>query len=267
MLVQDAKNLVIERGGVLNCLGPKLGARFAYDADLRPLFPLIKGNLANAHLYDRPERVQFLLDGILCTLYAQEVVAAPFLERDQVLRFIHRLTATLNDLYTRRHSLGRNHRKTTMLPVYDIYRLLPGTNCTACGQPSCLAFAAALSRGRSYPDRCPGFRQPIAHHAVYPVYDQNGNLASTLEVELAADADELNRQALPTREHPVVALLTAREKEVLRLLAKGASNPEIAAVLAISPHTVKTHVGHLFDKLGVNDRTQAAVWAHTHHYL
>lgn len=266
MLVQDAQNLVIERAGILNCIGPKLGARFDYATDLRPLFPLIKANLAKAELYDRPERVQFLLDGVHCTLYAREVVAAPFLEPAAVPRFIDRLTATLNGLYCRRHSLGRSDCKTTMLPVYEIYRLLPGTNCTACGQPSCLAFAAALSRGRSYPDRCPGFRQPIAHHAVYPVHDRHGNLISTLEMELAAEAPESRPPQTPD-DRPPATFLTKREVEVLRLLAQGASNPEIAALLAISPHTVKSHVNHLFDKLGVHDRTQAAVWAHTHQYL
>jgi PAS domain S-box-containing protein len=55
--------------------------------------------------------------------------------------------------------------------------------------------------------------------------------------------------------------LTSRETQVLRLLAKGLSNPQIAIRLAISPHTVKSHVINIFNKLGVNDRIQAAVVA------
>jgi DNA-binding CsgD family transcriptional regulator len=55
--------------------------------------------------------------------------------------------------------------------------------------------------------------------------------------------------------------LTHRETQVLRLLAKGLSNPQIAIRLAISPHTVKSHVISIFNKLGVNDRIQAAVVA------
>jgi DNA-binding CsgD family transcriptional regulator len=55
--------------------------------------------------------------------------------------------------------------------------------------------------------------------------------------------------------------LSEREIQVLRLLSEGLSNTEIAAHLAISPHTVKTHVTHLFNKIGVTDRTQAAVLA------
>ncbi len=55
--------------------------------------------------------------------------------------------------------------------------------------------------------------------------------------------------------------LSKRETQVLRLLSDGLSNTEIAVHLAISPHTVKTHVTHVFNKIGVADRTQAAVLA------
>ena len=60
------------------------------------------------------------------------------------------------------------------------------------------------------------------------------------------------------------ARLTARERDVLRLVAQGHENSAIAAELMISPTTVKTHVGHLFDKLGVDNRVQAAVYAVRH---
>lgn len=55
--------------------------------------------------------------------------------------------------------------------------------------------------------------------------------------------------------------LTERETQVLGLIANGYTNIEIGNVLAISPHTVKTHVKNVFGKLGVTDRTQAATWA------
>ena len=55
--------------------------------------------------------------------------------------------------------------------------------------------------------------------------------------------------------------LTQRESEVLRHLGKGSTNKEIAQVLEISYETVKEHVQHILRKIGVTDRTQAAVWA------
>ncbi|NOY42599.1 MAG: response regulator transcription factor [Planctomycetes bacterium] len=55
--------------------------------------------------------------------------------------------------------------------------------------------------------------------------------------------------------------LTKRESEVLKQLAQGLSNKEIAQALSISYETVKEHVQHILRKVGVSDRTQAAVWA------
>lgn len=66
---------------------------------------------------------------------------------------------------------------------------------------------------------------------------------------------ELSRQA------QTVEVLTDREIEVLKLIAKGASNKEIAAQLNISNSTVKTHIASIFQKLNTNDRTEAVTEA------
>jgi DNA-binding NarL/FixJ family response regulator len=58
--------------------------------------------------------------------------------------------------------------------------------------------------------------------------------------------------------------LTEREGEVLRLIAAGRSNGEIAAELFVSEATVKTHVNHIFAKTGSRDRAQAIAYAHSH---
>ncbi len=77
--------------------------------------------------------------------------------------------------------------------------------------------------------------------------------------------DELRRVtgalATPRVSGDVEVPLTQRESEVLRQLAYGLTNKEIALALNISYETVKEHVQHILRKVGVTDRTQAAVWA------
>ncbi|MGW0248575.1 LuxR C-terminal-related transcriptional regulator [Nocardia goodfellowii] len=62
---------------------------------------------------------------------------------------------------------------------------------------------------------------------------------------------------------PEVETLTPREHQVLRCIAKGYTNPEIGQALGIGEQTVKTHVSHVLTKLGVRDRIQAAMYAHS----
>lgn len=60
------------------------------------------------------------------------------------------------------------------------------------------------------------------------------------------------------------ALLTVRERDVLRHVGQGQTNAEVAAALYISEATVKTHLGNILTKLGLRDRAAAIVYAHTH---
>ena len=77
--------------------------------------------------------------------------------------------------------------------------------------------------------------------------------------------DELRRvtgaMATPRIKADIDVPLTQREVEVLRQMANGLKNKDIAKTLHISYETVKEHVQHIFRKIGLTDRTQAALWA------
>jgi DNA-binding NarL/FixJ family response regulator len=69
------------------------------------------------------------------------------------------------------------------------------------------------------------------------------------------------------RDRPAADALTEREREVLELVRQGHPNKSIARRLQISERTVKAHVTHVFQRIGVSDRTQAALWAERHLHL
>lgn len=72
------------------------------------------------------------------------------------------------------------------------------------------------------------------------------------------------REPVPAGDDARIAGLTARELDVLRLMGRGCTNQEIADDLGVSETTVKTHVGHIFDKLELRDRAAAIVFAFDH---
>ena len=63
------------------------------------------------------------------------------------------------------------------------------------------------------------------------------------------------------RKEKLLEDLSQRELDVLKLIAKGMSNDQIARTLFISPHTVKNHVSNVYRKMGMDDRTQVAITA------
>mgnify|MGYP001228433988 FL=1 len=85
---------------------------------------------------------------------------------------------------------------------------------------------------------------------------------SVIDAKVASKMVNRFRDSRPKHED-----LTSRELEVLILIGKGKTNAEIADELYIGIKTVKTHVSNILSKLGVNDRTQAAIYAHKHHLV
>ncbi|MDZ8187304.1 MAG: response regulator transcription factor [Nostoc sp. ChiSLP02] len=100
----------------------------------------------------------------------------------------------------------------------------------------------------------------VAIRAVYKGYTQLG--PGIVKKLLTQFSQPTLTQSPPVP--PILNELTPREKEVLRLIATGASNREIAQELYISEGTVKNHVTNILNRLNLRDRTQAAIWANTY---
>ncbi|MEH2245812.1 response regulator transcription factor [Nostoc sp.] len=100
----------------------------------------------------------------------------------------------------------------------------------------------------------------VAIRAVHKGYTQLGPGIVKKLLTQFSNGTPTQSSAVPSS----LAELTPREKEVLRLIATGASNREIAQKLYISEGTVKNHVTNILNRLNLRDRTQAAIWANTY---
>ena len=129
-----------------------------------------------------------------------------------------------------------------------------------------------------YPRRCDLLEMTWLDHLVVHTGDFDGqDVPESLHPDLPNRAGELlvrrqlvekslrlMQQVTTPRKPEAGAQLTDREREVLRLLAEGRSNKEIARSLVVSERTAKGHVSNILGKLGLQDRTQAALYAVRH---
>ena len=257
-------------------------AHFKVDGDFSRLFPFIQATANEVVHYEFPEYIRFQLDDVVCALYPPDVVVSRlFYGREQALEFAQRLIDYLNELESRKFQITPDFKKVNRITVPEILPFLPLTNCGGCGFPTCMAFAGAVSRRKTRIIMCPHFPEPVDARIIYSITDKNSEKIRTIGVDLnlaglftsritAQSAIKAQKEENTALNHTrglignrddIVFRISGREVEVLRLITEGFTNKEIAQILKVSLNTVKSHVVHIFDKLGVHDRTQAAVWA------
>lgn len=133
-------------------------AHFKFDRDVSELFPYINAVCDDAAYFEKPLFIKFTLDGHGCALYPEEIAVGGFENRDQALKFFERLKDFMNDLSSRKDTIQPDHTRYKPIPVFSVFRLLPGTNCRECGYQTCMAFAAALTKKECGFDKCPGLK-------------------------------------------------------------------------------------------------------------
>jgi non-specific serine/threonine protein kinase len=104
-------------------------------------------------------------------------------------------------------------------------------------------------------------RRPLGDEALNEVTAQGRALSQDQAVSEALELLSVEALARPRGDAAPGAALTPKERQVLCLLTEGLSNPEISERLFVSRRTVTTHIEHIFAKLAVRTRTEAAIYA------
>ncbi len=276
-----------------------VSAWFRFSRNIEFLFPYLNAVVPHCEFHPKLRFLRLEMEKVLCVLYPDKCIMSPLKDHGHAKVFSEKLVSVLNGILGKKEEIRPRFIPFEQIPVTRIIKILPGTNCGKCGFKTCLAFAAMLSKLKVRPEKCPGLGQPVREQVTYPVMDEHGRPMShvTFHVNTCKDAFDHDSRNISAMEkpalrpeygplsvpffpgqnsseikdsqtspenmnHPVIPdPLSPRELEVLGQMGQGLTNREIAETLCISPHTVKSHVINIFNKLGVNHRTQAVVWA------
>jgi len=112
--------------------------------DISPVFPYLNAVLKGT-IYDQTHQsLNFKLGGRGITLYPKRVIVTRLENHEEAEKVLGRLKDLINRTYERRGEIEPSYKSRAKLTVIAIYKLLPQTNCRACGEPTCMAFATKL---------------------------------------------------------------------------------------------------------------------------
>ena len=118
------------------------------------ILPYLNALLPNATYGLAGPTLTFKRDWRIITLYPHVVVMAKADDEEDALAILEWLRDLINETYRRRDEIMPRFERRRMLGPFDIYALLPRTDCKACGEATCVAFACGLLEGRHKPEGC-----------------------------------------------------------------------------------------------------------------
>ncbi|OAQ20818.1 (Fe-S)-binding protein [Thermosulfurimonas dismutans] len=142
---------------------PRYKAVIPAEKDLSPLIPYLNAE-ARVVFYDPDEPVIiFRFEGKKVAVRSGDVRISDLSDIEEGRRVKEKLEKFLEELWKRREEIKPRYEPRQLPPALEIYKLLPGTNCGKCGEPSCLALATRLSTGEADPRAC----LPLYEEAIF----------------------------------------------------------------------------------------------------
>jgi len=127
-----------------------------FDADISPVFPYLNAELGG---WDYDQRNQVLLlklsAGKWITLHPHQIAIRGARDMEESEALLKWIQGQINEIYERRDQIEPRYTSQAGLKVMEILKLLPMTNCKACGYATCMAYAAALREGEISLEDCP----------------------------------------------------------------------------------------------------------------
>jgi ArsR family metal-binding transcriptional regulator len=126
------------------------------DENIEALLPYLN-TVLQGHLYMRePPSLTIKYRAKLITFHSHEIAINILKDEEEAEEIVLWLVGVINDTWAKRETIKASYEVPPQPRILEILKLLPRTNCRACGEPTCLVFATRLSNGEAAPPACPG---------------------------------------------------------------------------------------------------------------
>ncbi len=122
--------------------------------DISEVLPYLNATIKGCLYNPDAGTLRFVKDGRVITLYPMLAAVSGLRDEVQAREVLDSLKELINSTYEKRDQIKPSHKKGDELKVMDIYKLLPGTNCKDCGEPTCFAFANKIVRQEADVKKC-----------------------------------------------------------------------------------------------------------------
>jgi ArsR family metal-binding transcriptional regulator len=131
----------------------------ALDVDVTAVLPYLNTVLKAYDYSAEPPTLTLKLPGKLVTIHPREIAINIAADEDEAQEILAWLKQVINDTWARREGIEPSFTVAPRPRVLDLLKLLPKSNCSKCGAPTCMVFAVELSTGEKAPEQCPEMGQ------------------------------------------------------------------------------------------------------------
>ena len=137
-----------------NTFAETINAIATLSEDIGEALPYLASVIKQCSYDDNSKILTFKLEGKGIAMYPRKITVTRLTDREEAAQVLDKLKDFINRTYDNKHNIEPCYKKGIELKYLDVFKLLPGTNCKECGQPTCLAFAARLVQQETSIMRC-----------------------------------------------------------------------------------------------------------------
>jgi len=147
-----------------------------FQEDIGPVLPYLNATQPKALYHQAANILRFRFEGHQATIQPHEMALGGFEDGDEAVAVLFRLQQLINETWEQRDEIEPSFMERKRLQALAVYRLLPGTNCRQCGEPTCFVFANKLAAGQVEMVQC----APLCQDDTY--VDKRRQLTTMLEM-------------------------------------------------------------------------------------